>query len=77
MVKNYTLKIVISIIVVFKFYYFYLTHPLELVTDSVGKHLNSSKEKMTFWCDLWPYIHSGVVLHVSLGDLLLPITLLE
>ena len=45
MVRKKTLKIIISIIVVFKFYYCYLTHPLELVTDSVGKHLNSSKEK--------------------------------
>ena len=45
MVRNYTLKIVISIIVVFKFYYFYLTHPLELVTDRVGKHFHSSEAK--------------------------------
>ena len=45
MARKYTLKIVISIIVVFKFYYFYLTHPLELVIDSVGKYFHSSKEK--------------------------------
>ena len=45
MVSKYTLKTVISIIVVFQFYYFYLTHPLELVTDSVGKHFHSSKAK--------------------------------
>ena len=45
MVMNYTLKTIISIIVVFKFYYCYLTHPLELVTDSVGKHFHSSKKK--------------------------------
>ena len=36
MVRNYTFPTVISIIVVFKFYYCYFTHPLELVTDSLG-----------------------------------------
>ena len=76
MVRKYTLKTVISIIVVFKFYYCYSNHPLELVTDSVGKHFHSSEEKMAFWCDQCLYKHSVVVLHVSLGDLLLPITLL-
>ena len=45
MVGNYTLKTVICIIVMFKFYYCYLTCPLELVTDSVGKHFHSSEEK--------------------------------
>jgi len=45
MVMNYTLKTVISIIVVFKFYYCYLTHPLELVTYSLGKHFHISEEK--------------------------------
>ena len=45
MVRKYTLKTIISIIVVLKFYYFYFTHPLELVTDSVGKHFHSSEEK--------------------------------
>ena len=40
MVRKYTLKTVISIIVVFKFYYFYLTHPLELVIDRIEKHVN-------------------------------------
>ena len=77
MVRNYTLKIGISIIVVFKFYYCYLNHPLELVTDNVGKQFHSLEEKMVFWCDRWPYIHSVMVLHVSSGDLLLPIVLLE
>ena len=45
MVRMYTLKTVISKIVVFKFYYCYLTHPLELVTDRIGKHFHSSEEK--------------------------------
>ena len=48
MVINYTLKKVISIIVVFKFYYFYLTLPLELVTDSLGKHFHSLEAKLAF-----------------------------
>ena len=48
MVRKYTLKIVISILVVFKFYYFYLTHPLALVTYSVGKQFQSLEEKMAF-----------------------------
>ena len=43
--SNYTIKTVISIIVVFKFYYCYLTHPLELVTYIIGKHFHSSVEK--------------------------------
>ena len=77
MVRNYTLKTIISIIVVFKFYYFYLTHPLELFTDSLGKHFDISEEKLAFWCDRWPYILCFVVLHVSSGDLLLPIILLK
>ena len=76
MVRKYTLKIVIYIIVVFKSYFYYLTHPLELVTDSLGKYFHISEEKMAFWCDRW-HIHSFGVLHVSLGDLLLPIILLE
>ena len=38
MVRNYTFPTVISIIVVFKFYYFYFTHQLELVKDGLGKH---------------------------------------
>ena len=42
---KHILKTIISIIVVFKFYYCYLTHPLELVTDSVGKHFHSSEAK--------------------------------
>ena len=41
MVRNYTLKTVISIIAVFKFYFFYLTPPLELVADSVEKNFHS------------------------------------
>ena len=45
MVRKYTLQTIISKIVVFKFYYCYLTHPLELVTDSVGKNFHSSEEK--------------------------------
>ena len=45
MVRKYTLKTLISIIVVFKFYFCYLTPPLELVTYSVGKHFHSSEEK--------------------------------
>ena len=36
MVRKNTLKTVISIIVVFKFYHCYLNHPLEIVTDSLG-----------------------------------------
>ena len=77
MVRNYTFPTFISIIVVFRFYYCYFTHPLELVTDRLGKHFHISEEKLAFRCDRWPYIHSVVVLHFSLGDLLLPITLLE
>ena len=77
MVRNYTLKTVISIIAVFKFYYCYLNHPLELVTDSLGKHFHISEAKLAFLCDPWTYIHSVVVLHVSSCDLLLPIILLE
>ena len=34
MVRNNTLKTAISIIVAFKFYYCYLTHPLELFTET-------------------------------------------
>ena len=45
MVRKYTLKTVIYIIVVFKFYYWYLTHPFELVTVSIGKHFHSSEAK--------------------------------
>ena len=45
MVRKYTLKIVISKIVMFKFYYFYLIHPLELVTYGVGKLFPSSEAK--------------------------------
>ena len=41
MVRKNTLKTVISMIAVFKFYYCYLTPPLELVTDSVEKHFHS------------------------------------
>ena len=48
MVRKYTLKTIISIIVVFKFYYCYLTHPLELVIDSLGKHFPISEEKLAF-----------------------------
>ena len=48
MVRNYTFPIVISIIVVFTFYYFYFTHPLELVTDSIRKHFHISEEKLAF-----------------------------
>ena len=48
MVRNYTLSTVISIIVVFKFYYCYFTHPLELVTYSIGKHFVISEEKLAF-----------------------------
>ena len=47
MVRNYTFPTVISIIVVFKFYYCYFTDPLELVTDSLGKHFHISEEKLT------------------------------
>ena len=43
--KKVYIKKVISIIAVFEFYYCYLTHPLELVTNSVGKHFHSSEEK--------------------------------
>ena len=46
MVRKNTLKLVISIIVVFKLYYCYLTHPLELVTDILGKHFHISEEKI-------------------------------
>ena len=45
MVRKNTLKTTISIFVVFKSYCCYLNHPLELVTDSVGKHFHSSEEK--------------------------------
>ena len=48
MVRKNTLKIVISIIVVFKFYYCYMTHALELVTDRLGKHFHISEEKLEF-----------------------------
>ena len=48
MVRNYTFPTVIYIIVVFKFYYFYFTHPLELVTDSLGKNFNISEAKLAF-----------------------------
>ena len=45
MVREYKLKTIISIIVVFKFYYCYSTHPFELVTDIIGKHFHSLEEK--------------------------------
>ena len=48
MVRNYTFPTVISIIVVFKVYYWYFTHPLELVTDSLGKHFDNSEAKFAF-----------------------------
>ena len=48
MVRNYTFPTFISIIVVFKFYYCYFTHPLELVTDSLGKHFDISEGKLAF-----------------------------
>ena len=48
MVRTYTLKTIISIIVVFKFYCFYLNPPLELVTDRLGKHFEISEEKLAF-----------------------------
>ena len=60
-----------------KFYYGHFTHPLELVTDSLGKHFEISKEKMAFWCDIWCYILCFGVLHVSSGELLLPIIYLN
>ena len=45
MVGKNTLKTIISIILVFNFYYCYLTPPLELVTDSVEKHFHSSEAR--------------------------------
>ena len=47
-VRNYTLKTIISIIVVFKFYYFYLTRPLELVTDTLGNIFIFQKKNWRF-----------------------------
>ena len=45
MVRKNTLKTINSIIVVFKFYYCYFTHPLELVTYSLGKKNSYFKGK--------------------------------
>ena len=39
--EEYIKKTSISIILVYNFHYFYLTPPLELVTDSVEKYFHS------------------------------------
>ena len=45
MVRKNILKTTISIMIVFNFYYCYLTPPLELVIDSVEKNFHSQEAR--------------------------------